>query len=357
MQEESLNPEWMCAGDHESSLTPTFGYSYGSSGNHSAPGRRSLSFCASDASHTTSVDSGFHTQSQNRPTSMSPQEVTAIRQNMRAVDFGTQTTKADSLIPPLHTKVGQQKSKHLQLVSTIPPRCDSMPKKHDLQASMYSFLSVKHLKSEHDDILQQNFDMNELYQPPQRQLFTISDHEEDSDTELDSSCMKLSADHKVESRLIKDSRNVSSASLLIASPSIKVPSRNTSLASLQVASPTNAPSRNGSATTLPVAKLPYSRRQSSSSDSSNSSSSPPSSNSSISYLSLSPSNTCNSIKDLSAIPPKQQSLLTIVRSSFKKLTWKLSTVTASTEDITPEYIPASTEDTTPEYIPGFGFKM
>jgi len=357
MQEESLNPEWMCAGDHESSLTPTFGYSYGSSGNHSAPGRRSLSFCASDASHTTSVDSGFHTQSQNRPTSMSPQEVTAIRQNMRAVDFGTQTTKADSLIPPLHTKVGQQKSKHLQLVSTIPPRCDSMPKKHDLQASMYSFLSVKHLKSEHDDILQQNFDMNELYQPPQRQLFTISDHEEDSDTELDPSCMKLSADHKVESRLIKDSRNVSSASLLIASPSIKVPSRNTSLASLQVASPTNAPSRNGSATTLPVAKLPYSRRQSSSSDSSNSSSSPPSSNSSISYLSLSPSNTCNSIKDLSAIPPKQQSLLTIVRSSFKKLTWKLSTVTASTEDITPEYIPASTEDTTPEYIPGFGFKM
>ena len=345
MHEESVNPEWMCAGDHESSLTPTFGYSYGSSGNRSVTGRRSLSFCASDASRTTSVDSGFHTQSQNRPTSMSPGEIAAVRQNTRAVDFGTQSTKADSLIPPLHTKVGRQTSKHLQLVSTIPPSCDSIPKKHNPQASMYSFLSVEHLKSEHDDILQQNFDMNELYQPSQRQrqLFTIPDHEEDSDIELDPSYMKLCTDQNATSSPIK--RNVSSVSLLVASPSIsiKVPSRNGSSASLLIASPTNAQSRNGSLTTLPVEKLPHSRRQSSSSDSSNSSSSPPSSNSSISYLSLSPSDACNSIKDLSAIPPKkQQSLLSrIVQSTFRKLTQK------SAEDT----------DTTPEYMPGFGFKM
>ena len=345
MHEESLNPEWICAGDHESSLTPTFGYSYGSSGHRSITGRRSLSFCTSDGSHTTSVDSGFHTQSQNRPTSMSPAGVAAVRQNTRAVDFGTQSTKADSLIPPLHTKVGRQTSKHLQLVSTIPPSCDSIPKKHNPQASMYSFLSLEHIKSEHDDILQQNFDMNELYQPPQRhrQLFTIPDHEEDSDIELDPSYMKQCTDQNV---AIK--RNVSSASLLVASPSIKVPSRNGSSASSLIASPTNAPSRNGSSTTLPVEKLPHSRQQSSSSDSSNSSSSPPSSNSSVSYLSLSPSDACNSIKDISAIPPKKQpSLLSIVQSTFRKLTRKL----AEDTDTTPEYMPA------PEYMPGFGFKM
>ena len=343
MHEESLNPEWMCAGDHESSLTPTFGYSYGSSGHHSVTGRRSLSFCASDASRTTSVDSGFHTQSQNRPTSMSPGEIAAVRQNTRAVDFGTHSTKADSLIPPLHTKVGRQTSKHLQLVSTIPPSCDSIPKKHNPQASMYSFLSVGHLKSEHDDILQQNFDMNELYQPSQRQrqLFTIPDHEEDSDIELDPSYMKLCTDQNAASPI---KRNVSSASLLVASSSIKVPSRNGSSSSLLIASPTNAPSRNGSSTTLPVEMLPHSRQQSTSSDSSNSSSSPPSSNSSISYLSLSPSDACNSIKDLSAIPPKQQSLLSIVQSTIRKLTQKLA---VNTEDT----------DTTPDYMPGFGFKM
>lgn len=328
--EDSFHSEWMCVGDHESSPTPTFRYSYGSSGHHSELGTQSLTPCASGGSHvpsatTVSADSGFHTQSQTRLTTRAkhtlPSLVALGSQNTSAVDFGSENVQAKSPIPPLHATIGKQAPRH-QPVSTTVSNYDSIPYTHNPQPSMYRFLSVQHLKGKHDDVLQQNFDMNELYQQPQghRQLFTIPDHEEtDSDVELGSLPVYAS----------KPCTNP------ITSSPINVPSRTASSASL-------------------TGKVPHSRRQSDTSVSTNTSSCPssPSSNSSSSYLSLFSN---NSPKDLSAIPPPRKwSLLAPLQTIFQKATRKLS---KGVDSPTTEHRDPSQTSNSSQYMLGYGLRM
>ena len=319
----------MCVGDHESSPTPTFRYSYGSSGHQSESGIQSLTPRASGGSHapstTESADSGFHTprltrMRSKRKHSLSSQRMVALgRQNTSAIDFGPENTRVKSPIPPLHATIGKQAPRHQPVPTTVPsrdsiPSCDSIPYTLNPQPSMYRLVpSVQHIRGRPDDVSQQNFDMNDLYQQPQgqRQLFTIPDHEEtDSDPVYASQpCTNP-----------------------ITSSAINVPSRTASLASL-------------------TGKLPDSRRQSNTSDSTNTSSTPssPGSNSSSSYLSLF---STGSPKDLSAIPPPSKwSLFVPLQTLFQKVTHKLSEGgdSPATEHRGP--------DNSSKYLLGYGLRM